>query len=83
MIVLQGIALYQWREEYYIVVVVRTKYSKSYTSFTKLVYLKVAAVVVHTINIDGDGETNPFENDFFRKIEYFAISALNTYQSVL
>ena len=81
MIVLQGIALYQWREEYYIVVVVRTKYSKSYTSFTKLVYLKVAVVVLHTINIDG--ETNPFENDFFRKIEYFAISALNTYQSVL
>ena len=52
-----------------VVVVVRTKYSKSYTSFTKLVYLKVAVAVVHTINIDG--ETNPFENDFFRKIEYF------------
>ena len=51
-----------------VVVLVRTKYSKSYTSFTKVVYLKVA-VVVHTINIDK--ETNPFANDFFQRMECF------------
>ena len=45
-------------------ILVRTKYSKSYTSFEKAVYLKVA-VVVDTINIDG--ETNPFANRFLLK----------------
>ena len=47
-------------------ILVRTKYSKSYTSFTKVVYLKVA-VVVHNVNIYG--QTSPFVNDFFSRIE--------------